>query len=96
MTDDATLSAALRALLSNLEDFVDAEACALLERAAKRIDEQNAEILRLSIYAPGQHQARAIRMAPHVGPTNWRFYGLELAEQDFDTFGNAVPNESEA
>ena len=31
---------------------------------------QHAEIIRLRIYAPGQHAEHKIRMAPHVGPTN--------------------------
>ena len=52
MTADATLSAALRALSSDIAESGDSEACALLERAAKRIDEQHEEILHLRIYAP--------------------------------------------
>ena len=94
MTDDATLSAGLRDLARSLEDFVDAETCAMLQRAAKRIDDMHAEILHIRIYAPGLHQAHEIRMAPHVGPTDFAFYGLPV-ETDFDTFGHPVPNESE-
>ena len=44
---------------------------------------------------PGQHQAHVVKTIPRIGPTDWRFYGLELAEADFDAFGHTVPNESE-
>ena len=64
----------------------------------RRLEAENkqlrAEVTRLRLYAPGQHQANEIRMAPHIGPTNFAFYGLPV-ETDFDTFGHAVPNESE-
>lgn len=56
---------------------------------------QHEEILHLRIYAPGQHQAHVVKPIPRIGPTDWRFYGLELAEADFDSFGYAVPNETE-
>ena len=95
MTADATLSAALRALSSDISDSGDADTCALLLRAAKRIDEMHAEILLLRLFAPGQHQAHVVKTIPRIGPTDWRFYGLELAEADFDAFGHPVPNGSE-
>lgn len=61
--------------------MTDADRIAALEaeNAALRAElaSQHAEILSLSIYAPGRNVAQPIRMAPHVGPTNWAAWGIE-------------------
>lgn len=67
-----------------------------IARLRAEVARQHAEILHLRVYAPSQHQAHVVKPIPRVGPTDWRFYGLELAEADFDAFWHTVPNESEA
>ena len=54
-----------------------------------------AEVTRLRMYAPGGRAPHEVRVAPRVGPTNFAFFGMPDVETDFDTFGHAVPNESE-
>ena len=68
-----------------------AEIAALKAEVAR----QHEEIMHLRMYAPGQREEHKPRPAPVIGPVNWRFWGLEEAEKDFDSFGKPVPNESE-
>ena len=46
------------------------------------IDRQHEEILHLRMYAPGRNVVQQIRMAPHVGPTNFEFYGIKETESN--------------
>ena len=66
-----------------------------VEALRTEVARQHAEILRLRLYAPGGRAPHKITMAPHVGPTNFAFYGMADVETDFDSFGHTVPNESE-
>lgn len=97
MTDDATLSAGLREIKRSLEDFVEADACDLLLRAAKRIEEMHEEILHLRIYAPGHRHPHVVTPIKRIGPTDAARYGIKLeTEEEFAAWGNPVPNEAEA
>ena len=90
----------LRAENAELREYVGD---GLLRRDFKSAQEMRAEIkrlheevLHLRLYAPGQRTEHVVKTIPRVGETNWRFYGLALAEADFDSFGKLVPNETES
>lgn len=81
----------------DLDDVAATSELASKELAELRAEvaRQHDEILHLRMYAPGQRSEHVVKVTPAVGPVNAKFWGLEEAEKDFDSFGKPVPNESE-
>lgn len=60
--------------------------CAELE---SRLSQAKAEIERLRLQTPAQ-KAQKMEPMKSIGPTNYKFFGLQCAEEDFDDFGHLV------
>lgn len=76
----------LEAENAELRDYVgdgllrsDYKSAAEMRVEIKRLCE---EVMHLRIYAPGQHQPHQIRMAPHVGPTDFAAWGITPDTED--------------
>lgn len=60
--------------------------CAELEA---ELAQAKSEIERLRLQAPAQ-KAQPMEPTKSIGPTNYKFFGLQCAEEDFDDFGHLV------